>query len=533
MLLPLFLLATIQTLSALNSNQTVFLGSGNYSLAFSTNTYNCKVVCRQGSIINDVVFGNDTFNNTLQNCTVFGNVLSMHNAENNLLNVTGNYSLAFADNSSSIGIGHFFHLLVLNQTGGYSVARFIEILPKRLVDVAPYLIAMYVPMSEVYAVAKQYNITLPSWGLQTNASSNGSTVFPIESELIYKGKVVNFNPYFYYTPYSGYDEISETTFNASSNVVYKPPYMAPSSIYFDEIFPAGKPVYWNFSVSIFNKSSNIFEMRNSPQSFPNGTIVATYHNITNGTVSYYAGIQKPGTYAFLGMFFTPYDHENTTSPFYSVGLAYCSDVQTIHLSGYYPFVYNSLTAFHVFWRTDKPCNIGATIVESNVTINCKGGYANETKVDFVVENANNVTIENCRLYGNGIAATNSQVRILNTTFIATNSSSVAVVANNSAIIMRNVSFEGFSNLLNATGSLKIEKAPANSNASATGSISSISTSIAPTSTTAYAQPYPSSSSHTGEGLAVFSAFALLGLLLIAASFILKRKQRRKRVSKRP
>ncbi len=512
-----FLLAALVHvfIAASKSNQTVFLNNANYSVVFNSGVYNCKVVC-DNAHIGSLVFGNNTFNNTLENCSLGGNVLSMHDAKNNLLNATGNYSLEFSDNSSSVAIGHFFHLLVLNSTGGLSLARFIEILPKQLVKVSPFLVSMATNISDVYSAARKINYTLPAWGLQINASSNGSTYFPVESELVFKNKRINFNPYLYYSPYSGYDEVSETTFNASENVVYKPPFIMPTSVIFHEIFPANKPVFWNFSVTIFNKSENIFELRNTPQSFPNGTIVAVFHNLTNGTISYSPGIQKPGTYAFLGMFSSTYDHENTTSEFYSIGLSYCSNFQLIRVPGYYPFVYNSLTSFYVFWRTNGSCNVGASITASNVTVNCRGGYAKENKTDFIVENARNVTIENCKLYGNGISAINSQVRILNTSFVATNESSRAVEANNSAISMYNVSFSGFSGLLNTTGDLEISK-------SVPAKLASTSAALPNSVPVVQANGAPEPRPYLNEGQIVFVAFAILGFVLLFISLYAKHK----------
>lgn len=437
-------------LFVINSSNASYILPFNASLVFEPGISNSIVACKNTSVFN-VTFSSNTFNNTVENCSISGQIINREGAQNNLINDTFNASSISFEARSNIAVGHFFHLIVHNLTGGRSVARFIEILPKQLVLHGPELIAMYVPITVAEKVAESFNYTLPRFGLQLNGSCNYSCYFPVESELIMPNGTINYNPYYYYTPYSGFDQVDSTYFNASKNVVYQPAYLEPSSILFDAILPAGKPVYWNFTIAIYNKSPNEFLFVNVPQSFTNGSVVATYYNVTNGTVSYDAGIQPPGTNYFDAIFNTPYDHENTTSEFYSVGLSYCSDGQAIDKPGYYPFAYNTLHAAYVFWITNKSCNIGVQVGVNNVTINCKGGYVKENDTDFVVTDAKNVTIENCWLYGNGILASNSQLRLYNVSFVANSSDNFAIRLDNSELLMSNVSFSGFS-VINANSS---------------------------------------------------------------------------------
>ncbi len=436
------------------SNHILFLNNSQYSLIIAQRSTNNTIVCRGSSIYN-LTFGENTFNNTLYNCTIYGVISSLHNAENNVINASGNYSFSFADNSSNVGIGYYLHVIVYDKNeSDYGVARFVEILPRKIVEENPGLISMYVPMSRVIATANQFNYTLPRFGIQLNASINGSAYFPIEAKQIYKNRIINFNPYEYYTPYSGYDQVVQYYFNITKNILYKPAYIQPL-FPFADIFPANKPVLLRFLIEFYNKSSNQFLIMSAPQSWP-ANVVAKYYNVSNGVFTYNAGFEKPGAYGFDTILNTPYDHENSTSPFYSVGISYCSPWgAAINESGYYPFVYPYLHSYYVFWITNSSCNFGPIISGSNIIINCLGAAVNENLTDFVISDAKNVTIENCKLYGNGINASNSEVKLINITFIAKNYSNIAVSLHNSNLTISNVSFEGYNYINVISGNLSI------------------------------------------------------------------------------
>ena len=429
----------------------------NSTVIFSQNAQSNLLECNS-HVINStgaaIIFLNNTFNNTVVNCTINGKILSMHNAQNNIVNVTGNYSFVFYDNTSNIAIGNFFHLLLYGPDKEYAIARFIQLMPNVFAEKAPYLVAMNQKMSNFINAAKVYGLLIPRFGIFPNASCNGSCYFMLESEEISKNNTINFNPYLYSTPYWGFDILGYTRFNISRNVLYEPAYISPF-IYQDEILPANKPVYWNYTI-IFNTPTNTDKLRllNGWQGDPNATLQATFYNITSGKFVYERGYQEPGVHEFIALLDTPYDHENSTTETYSVGLSYCSDgMGGINAPGYYPFAYNSLNKINVFWLTNEICSIGMDIGASNVLVNCRGGYVKSTNVDFRVSGQRNVTIENCLLYGNGLSATASNLTIYNTTFIANSSADRAILANDSDIYLYDVKFVNFTKPIESTNSI--------------------------------------------------------------------------------
>ncbi|MFP3278833.1 MAG: hypothetical protein RXP92_00780 [Candidatus Micrarchaeota archaeon] len=493
---PLVNAGSVCPLVISGNNNTYILNTSvsciNNTVIFSANARSNLLECNLHSINSigtAVIFLNNTFNNTVVNCTINGKILSMHNAQNNIVNVTGNYSLVFYDNSSNIAIGNFFHLLLYGPNREYAIGRFIQLMPNVLAEKAPYLVAMNQKMRDFIDAAKEYALPIPRFGIFPNASCNGSCYFMLESEEISKNNTINFNPYLYSTPYWGFDILGYTRFNISRNVLYEPAYISPF-IYQDEILPANKPVYWNYTI-IFNTPTKVNKLRllNGWQGDPDATLQATFYNITSGKFVYERGYQKPGVYEFIALLDTPYDHENSTTETYSVGLSYCSGgMGGISAPGYYPFAYNSLNQINVFWLTNKICSIGMDIGASNVLINCRGGYVKSTNVDFRVSGQTNVTIENCLLYGNGILAASSNLTIYNTTFIANSSVDKAIWANNSDISLYDVKFvnflkpiESFNSIINTLNSSITIVPPSIITTSITSVPTTLTSTISPTS----------------------------------------------------
>ncbi|MEM0149146.1 MAG: hypothetical protein QW346_02685, partial [Candidatus Micrarchaeaceae archaeon] len=193
-----------------------------------------------------------------------------------------------------------------------------------------------------------------------------------------------------------------------------------------------------------------FRLLNGWQNDPNNTLAATFYNLTNGTLSYDAGVLKPGFYQNILLLDTPYEHENSTTLEYSVGLSYCADNNPgIVESGYYPFAYNSLRDVNVFWFSGNQCSLGARISASNVTVNCMGGSINATEYDFEVYGSSNVTIENCVGYGRALYAYSSKVNLSNDTFIANSANQTAIVANLSTVSLHSVNFFGYADTYTA------------------------------------------------------------------------------------
>lgn len=459
--------------------RTIFLNASIYSpndtVVFAANASNNTLDCRGFSISSSnvaVLFSNFSYNNTLLNCSINGAVLSLHGAMNNLINATGNYSLNFSDNSSNVALGNFFRLVLLstNETN-YTIGRFIQIMPKALALKAPYVVAMNIKMKDFLAAAESHNITLPRFGAYPNSSCNYSCNYKIESMQVYKNKKISFNPYYFDTPYWGYDILADATFNVTPNAsyTYKPTYIKPW-IYQYEIFPQNKPVYWNYTIVFHSPTAwNKLRLLNGWQGDPNATLAAEFYNISSGLFSFKVGVQKPGVYEFIAILNDPFEHENSTTETYSVGLSFCGDNGTITKPGYYPFAYNTLRPISVFWFQNYACKTGINVGSSNVSIDCRGGYLNTKNVDVSINGYKNVSISNCFLYGNGINAVGAEINISNTTFISNSANDLGIYALNSQIEISNSRFIGYKNsILGLNSSITFI-----GNATSTGVVSSI------------------------------------------------------------
>ena len=87
--------------------------------------------------------------------------------------------------------------------------------------------------------------------------------------------------------------------------------------------------------------------------------------------------------------------------------------------------FHSLNALDIFFHTNQTCRDALKIESSNVTINCRGGIINSTAVSVQVIDSTNVTLENCRIFGNATRLLNSQLSIVNSTLHANNPSDFA------------------------------------------------------------------------------------------------------------
>ncbi|MGC8572303.1 MAG: hypothetical protein ACP5LH_03435, partial [Candidatus Micrarchaeia archaeon] len=290
-----------------SSNTTILLNTSllapNNTVIFSPYSSNNIIDCRGNGIYSQniaVLFSNYTYNNTIENCTIYGKILSMHDAQNNLLNISGEYNLSFVDNSSNIALGNFFKLILMSTGNNYTIGRFIQIMPKIFSEKLPYLVSMNQNLNNFIVGAHEENIPIPRFGLFPNTSCNYSCTYPIEALQISKNKTINFNPFYYDTPYWGFDILGYTTFNITpqSGFTYRPTFIMPW-IYQNEIFPQNKPIYWNYTIVFHNYTKwDKLRLLNGWQGDPNATLAAEFYNISSGFFSYKVGIQKPGVYEF-------------------------------------------------------------------------------------------------------------------------------------------------------------------------------------------------------------------------------------------
>lgn len=450
----------INSTYAINTNKAIYsIGKGFNSnedtLYFNTNVSNNTVLCGSSTIGSklSVAFGNNTYNNSITNCTITGMILSHHNARNNLIAVNGSYALSFTDNSSNVGIGNYLHVVVRNATGNLSVADFIEVLPLRLLHLGVY------DISEAWAnrTVNESRLHMPRFGMvyvnSTNSNMSGEAYFAAEGKEISKNGSYDFGRYVFYAPFAIYDMQIYTIFNATRGGTYAPTAIQPIRR-FDEILPTNKPVFYNFTFAFYNKSSSKATLFNGWQYEKNNTVLGTFYNLSNGTFSYYAGFPSLGIHEYILQLITPYDNENTTTLVYSYGLSYCTpDGAVVQNPGYYPFASNSLQNLRVFWFTNKTCVVGANILTNNAVIDCRGGMVNASTVDFSILWSNNITVENCRLYGNGVQVIGSNsIWLYNDTFIATNKSSLAINITGSNVNMSYDMLQGFRSALRSNSS---------------------------------------------------------------------------------
>ncbi|MGC8568318.1 MAG: hypothetical protein ACP5LP_03730 [Candidatus Micrarchaeia archaeon] len=409
-------------------------------IVFESNTVNSKISCNRIKIIG-VTFSNNTFNNSLVNCSLSNAyVNSMHNASNNLINCSGNYTPNFEDNSSSLAIGYYFTFITKNWKGVPSNANYITIAPLQLEGFdKSTMISQELTNKTAEAYARMYNYKMPRFGVYIIKNSSGIFTVPLEKEEIWKNGIFNFSPYWLICPYWGWDVLTFKRFDLNSNYVFEPSLLYPD-MKENVLLPANKPIYWNFTIIKYSNASLNFSIYNGWQYETGIKVVFEKSNVSNGTVSYNAGLEKPGIHEFIGMLYSPDfgEQDNSTTETYGVGLAFCNNWGiVINQSGYYPMSSNSLEQLQGFYLNGLPCSIGAKIEAGNVTINCRNGSVYGLNNSFMIENSKNVKIENCFIYGNAINATNSSVYIFNSSLIAKKPSDIAISKLNSTVRLEN------------------------------------------------------------------------------------------------
>ncbi|MDE1825831.1 MAG: hypothetical protein KGH61_04730 [Candidatus Micrarchaeota archaeon] len=526
--IPLVITAFSMTLLAsgqqcglsIGSNTTYTLSysiscANSYALTFPAGTRHARVDCAGFELLgeNAILFGNSTFNNTVSNCTIDGVVYSSHNATNNLIASIGAH-LGFMDNSSLLRRGNYYHLAIYtNNVTNTSVADFVQIFPYDLVLKAPYLISMGTSLGQVEAGSASSGIALPLFGVYPQENISGSRYFMVENQSVSQHTTTQFGPYYLYSPYVNHDNTAGSIFNATYGAYYYPTFIYPHP-YPYAIMPANKPVYWNFTIYFhMNASSSTFRLLNGFQNDPNETVVATLYNLGNGTLRYDLGMQSPGLHYFIGLLDTPYEHMNTTSITYSVGISYCSSVGLgIQQPGYYPLAYGSVRPLHIFWLTNGTCAIGVPIDANNVTVDCRNGTINSTVVGVRIGGSNNVTIENCNLHGSGVNVSGSQqVRLINDRFYASNATSYGIYESDSQVYFNSSSFYNFSE----NQAVIHGPSPPGLQTASTTTVAKASSSTATTIQQPPAKAAPQGAGHLLQNLIIF--LAIMGAVFAAVA----------------
>ncbi|HIH50153.1 TPA: hypothetical protein HA291_01710 [Candidatus Micrarchaeota archaeon] len=438
------------------SNHSYYPGSGcgRISYNFTAGSSNNKVYCQNGPGVQlyGVNFLNYSYNNTLINCT-FANarIYSLHGAKNNLISPYGKYNVSFADNSSDMAVGYYLSFITRNISGARSYSAFVTVVPYGLYKADPNEIGSQgLTLAQIGEIARSGNYILPRFGYYASLdSTSGTYTLPLESVDIYRNRSVSYSPYWLMSPYWGLDSVVFKTFDMNSNMNYSPNLIWPKTREYVTL-PDNATVYWNFSLIHYNNATNLTAYIFSGwQVDPDNKIVDVVHNITGNTVSYNAGVQKPGIYEYIVALksLEAREHVNTTTETYSVGLSYCVTAGGVDLPGYYTLTYNNLTAFGLFARSNQTCSVPLPINASDVTVNCRGGSINSTGTSISIATSNNVSIENCKIYGNALYVhKSSNIYIRNTSIMANNDTNIIINASNSSgIYFENDRISGYSN----------------------------------------------------------------------------------------
>jgi hypothetical protein len=439
---------------AIGSNATYTLSPScsNATISVLAGINQSKLYCEQGSSISSVVFGNNTYNNTLFNCTFAdAHISSMHNAMNNIISPSGSYNTSFIGNRSNLAVGYYFVFVPLGPNGNAAQEGFAAIMPDALVKFNPGVGgSQQTTYEQIVQDAQINNYTLPRFGAhQPGPVGFGNQRFAVEAYAIFKNHTFNYNPYFFICPFWGWDELTFKIMNITSNVNFTPTLVYPRME--ENIqFPDNTSIYWNYTVVKYSNATNMtFHFWKGYQVAPDGKIMHVIYNVTSGNYSYERGIQAPGIHETIAVLKSPeaQEQDNSTTETYGVGLAFCTQKEpAISIPGYYTMSQKYLGLLNTFWSTNITCDTALKIVVPKVTINCLGGTINSTNESVYLINGQYTTLENCRIKGNAIDAIDSEnISIYNSSIIANNYTNVPFTLYRSSLYLYDTNVTGYSN----------------------------------------------------------------------------------------
>ncbi len=410
-----------------------------------------KVYCDPGSSVSSVFFGNNTYNNTLFNCTFAGaRIASMHDAQNNIISPYGSYNTSFLGNFSNVAVGYYFVFVPRGPGGNYSLEGFAAIMPDALVRFnAGVGDSQQTTYGQIASDAQINHYNLPRFGVVAPGPVlSGPKRFAVEAYSIYKNRTFNYNPYFFICPFWGWDELTFKIINVTSNVNFTPTLVYPRMTE-NVQFPDNTSIYWNYTVIRYSNATNMtFYFWKGYQVSPNGRIMYEVHNVTNGNYDYDRGVQIPGIHETIAVIKSPefQEHDNSTTETYGVGLAFCTEKEpAIFIPGYYTMAYKYLGLLHTFFPSNQTCNTALAVANSNIRINCLGGIINSTNTSIQAIGADNLSLENCRIFGNAIKALGSKnISVYNSTIIANNDTNVPFALNDSSLYLHDTELVGYS-----------------------------------------------------------------------------------------
>ncbi|MGC8648149.1 MAG: right-handed parallel beta-helix repeat-containing protein [Candidatus Micrarchaeia archaeon] len=349
----------------------------------------------------------------------------------------------------------------------------------------------------------------------------GSKKFAVASYTVFDNRTVNYNPYKLVYSFFAYDQLIFFNLTINSDINLTPIYIQPLFPKFNFytipdnrtknftikwlVAVPPQDYGWNFTTLLYRYTTNIAFTTNpiGAQLGPYSSLVkvlqvpnSSYSFVTvNGTRLYfinYTSNLPVGLNSSITMTMGSGEKnitylQDSTTPSFGHGVSFCATivnssiiVSTVQYPGYYDFVHELLP-----FDNNSPvlvpqkCGIGLYVTGKNIYLNCNGGIINDQFMGIYFDGSRNVTINGCRIYGNGISFNNaSNISILNTV-IAPNSynSSFAIRSiDSSNIYFYNVSVgTGYAENYQVENSTNIEL----SNISVQSKLPSTITTIAP------------------------------------------------------
>ena len=305
-------------------------------------------------------------------------------------------------------------------------------------------------------------------------------VFKVAAYTLYNNRTVNYNPYSMIYSFFAFDQLIYFSLNITGNMNLTPLYVQPLYPKFNyyilpnngkhnitiEWLVAVPPqdYNWNFTTLLYRYNADLSFTVN-PVNATSGlysTIVKTLESSINPPANSTLGqdasvvkmLQAPnstynytlrnGTRFYLLKYNTnmPVSKnssitmsignggsnihyvQDSTTPTFGFGLAFCATQANstsinsmLEYTGYYssvPVVYPVSQRGPLL--VDAPCNVTTYITGKNIFLNCNGAVFNDQLYGIGFIGAKNVTVNGCRIYGNGLYLNNSSdIRITNTT----------------------------------------------------------------------------------------------------------------------
>ncbi|MHB1830304.1 MAG: right-handed parallel beta-helix repeat-containing protein [Candidatus Micrarchaeaceae archaeon] len=279
----------------------------------------------------------------------------------------------------------------------------------------------------------------------------GWKTFPLPQYMISRNGTVNYNPYEIDYSFLAFDQLVTFRLNITGNLNLTPMYIQPiyptfnwnivpdnggRSITIKYLFAVPpQDLNWNFTAYLYRYDPTEFVVNPVAQGvgshsalyrafkFPDNS----YSENSNGTLIFHINYTTPiaiglnssimtaqGTILGLGSFV-----QDSTTPSFSFGLGYCAmpyntsgypiNYITVSKSGEYTMTGEllPLAASALPQLVNEACSTGIVISGNDIVINCDNGTINDTGQGIIIENSSNISLNYCRIHGNGIEINNS------------------------------------------------------------------------------------------------------------------------------